>query len=113
MELALDRLPVPATTTATAAAHCTDGELLTRIAERDAEAFEELYARYSRAVLGLALRRLRDRGRAEDAVQETFTSVWRAARSYKPETRPTSRRRGRAPRSRPSRRGSPSACTAA
>ena len=47
-----------------------------------------LYQRYSRPVFGLALRRLGDRGRAEDAVQETFASIWRAARSYKPERGP-------------------------
>ena len=47
-----------------------------------------LYRRYARPVFGLALRRLGDRGRAEDAVQETFTSVWRSARSYKPERGP-------------------------
>jgi RNA polymerase sigma-70 factor, ECF subfamily len=89
MELALDRLPmVSAPPARAAAARCTDGELLTRIADGDGEAFEELYGRYSRAVLGLALRRLRDRGRAEDAVQETFTSVWRAASSYRPERGP-------------------------
>jgi RNA polymerase sigma-70 factor (ECF subfamily) len=35
-------------------------------------------------MLGLALRRLGDRGRAEDAVQETFTSIWRSAKSYDP-----------------------------
>ncbi|HXV03361.1 MAG TPA: sigma-70 family RNA polymerase sigma factor, partial [Gaiellaceae bacterium] len=29
-----------------------------------------------------------DRGRAEDAVQETFASIWRAAGSYKPERGP-------------------------
>jgi RNA polymerase sigma-70 factor, ECF subfamily len=39
-------------------------------------------------VLGLALRRLRDRGRAEDAVQETFASIWRSASSYRPERGP-------------------------
>jgi len=39
-------------------------------------------------VLGLAIRRLGDRGRAEDAVQEAFASVWRAARSYKRERGP-------------------------
>jgi len=89
MELALDRLPMISTALPTPqASRCTDGELLTRIAGGDGEAFEELYGRYSRAVLGLALRRLRDRGRAEDAVQETFTSVWRGASSYRPERGP-------------------------
>jgi RNA polymerase sigma-70 factor, ECF subfamily len=90
MELALESpRPLPARAPAGAAAApvsaCSDGELLQRIAARDGEAFEELYRRYSRAVLGIALRRLRDRGRAEDAVQEAFTSVWRGAGSYRPE----------------------------
>jgi RNA polymerase sigma-70 factor (ECF subfamily) len=62
-----------------------DEELLARVGDGDRYAFEVLYRRYSRAVLGLALRRLGDRGRAEDAVQETFASVWRSARTYKPE----------------------------
>ena len=89
MELALDCLPmVSAALPRAAASRCADGELLTRIAGGDREAFEELYGRYSRAVLGLALRRLRDRGRAEDAVQETFTSIWCAASSYRPERGP-------------------------
>ncbi len=59
-----------------------DGELLGRIGTGDRDAFEELYRRYSRAVLGLALRRLGDRGRAEDATQEVFAAVWRSARNY-------------------------------
>lgn len=63
----------------------SDGELLGRIADRDLSAFEALYRRYAGPVLGLALRRLRDRGRAEDAVQEAFTAVWRSAASYRPE----------------------------
>ena len=41
-----------------------------------------------RAMLGLAMNRLRDRGRAEDAVQEAFTSIWRAAATYQPELGP-------------------------
>jgi len=61
----------------------TDEELLARVADGDRDAFGDLYQRYARAVLGLAIRRLGDRGRAEDAVQEAFASVWRAARSYK------------------------------
>jgi RNA polymerase sigma-70 factor (ECF subfamily) len=60
----------------------SDGELIERIAVGDRSAFEELYARYARAVLGLALRRLGDRGRAEDASQEAFVAIWRSARTY-------------------------------
>src|SRR6184192_2148014 len=66
----------------------TDGELILRTGDGDRGAFEALYRRYARPVFGLALRRLRDRGRAEDAVQETFTSVWRGASSYRPERGP-------------------------
>jgi len=66
----------------------TDGELLQRIADGDTRAFELLYRRFARPVLGLALRMLRDRGRAEDAVQETFAAVWRSAGSYRPERGP-------------------------
>ena len=65
-----------------------DGELIQRIAQRDQGAFEDLYNRYARAVFGLALRRLGDRGRAEDAVQETFASIWRSAGTYRPERGP-------------------------
>jgi RNA polymerase sigma-70 factor (ECF subfamily) len=60
----------------------TDGELIERIADGDRPAFEELYRRYARPVLGLALRRLGDRGRAEDAAQDAFVAIWRSARTY-------------------------------
>ena len=66
----------------------TDSELIQRAAGGDRTAFEQLYHRYARPVFGLALRRLGDRGRAEDAVQETFASIWRSAGSYKPERGP-------------------------
>src|SRR5881409_2442986 len=66
----------------------TDGELIQLAATGDRSAFETLYRRYARSVFGLALRRLGDRGRAEDAVQETFASVWRGAGSYRPERGP-------------------------
>jgi RNA polymerase sigma-70 factor (ECF subfamily) len=65
-----------------------DGDLILRIGSGDRMAFELLYRRYARSVFGLALRRLGDRGRAEDAVQETFTSIWRSAPSYRPERGP-------------------------
>lgn len=66
----------------------SDGELIRMVGTGDRSAFDALYRRYARPVFGLALRRLGDRGRAEDAVQETFASVWRAAGSYKPERGP-------------------------
>src|SRR5690349_7180975 len=66
----------------------SDGELLQRIAGGDRDAFDVLYRRFVRPVFALALRRLGDRGRAEDATQETFASIWRSARSYKPERGP-------------------------
>jgi RNA polymerase sigma-70 factor (ECF subfamily) len=93
MEFALDAPRLPraaeqATMPAVAVNDLTDGELISRAADGDRGAFEVLYARYARPVFGLALRRLGDRGRAEDAVQETFASIWRAARSYRPERGP-------------------------
>jgi RNA polymerase sigma-70 factor (ECF subfamily) len=63
----------------------TDAELLARVGARDREAFEILYGRYVRPVFGLALRRLGDRGHAEDAVQEAFAAIWRSASTYRPE----------------------------
>ncbi len=90
MELALD-LPVqPAVRRARQLApeDCTDGELLARIGGGDRDAFDVLYRRFVRPVFALALRRLGDRGRAEDATQETFASIWRSASSYKPERGP-------------------------
>src|SRR5688572_8114446 len=63
----------------------TDGELIERVGDGDRDAFEELYRRYTRPMLGLALRRLGDRGRAEDALQEAFAAIWRSASSYNPE----------------------------
>jgi RNA polymerase sigma-70 factor, ECF subfamily len=62
----------------------SDADLIVRIADGDRLAFEELYRRYARAVLGLALRRLGDRGRAEDAAQDAFVAIWRSARTYDP-----------------------------
>jgi len=67
---------------------CSDSDLIQRTGAGDHTAYEKLYRRYARSVFGLALRRLGDRGRAEDAVQETFASVWRSARTYRPERGP-------------------------
>jgi RNA polymerase sigma-70 factor, ECF subfamily len=68
-----------------AAGNVSDAELIERVGRGDDGAFDTLYRRYARPVFALALRRLGDRGRAEDAVQETFASVWRSARTYRAE----------------------------
>jgi RNA polymerase sigma-70 factor (ECF subfamily) len=62
----------------------TDGQLIERVAAGEQRAFDELHRRYARPMLGLALRRLGDRGRAEDAAQDAFVAVWRSARTYDP-----------------------------
>jgi RNA polymerase sigma-70 factor, ECF subfamily len=67
------------------ASEASDAELLARVGEHDSEAFEILYGRYVRPVFSLALRRLGDRGHAEDAVQEAFAAIWRSASTYRPE----------------------------
>src|SRR5881396_1580458 len=87
-QCARDRNRVRSTMPAMATNETTDGELIVRAGDGDRGAFEVLYRRYARPVFGLALRRLGDRGRAEDAVQETFASIWRSAGSYRRERGP-------------------------
>jgi len=61
----------------------SDEELVRRTARIDPTAFAELYDRHSVAAFSLA-RRMLGAGRAEDAVQEAFLSVWRGAKAYDP-----------------------------
>jgi RNA polymerase sigma-70 factor (ECF subfamily) len=88
MEVALD-MPrmrvVPAPAEAPTEDGPSDAALLARVANADRDAFEVLYRRYVRSIFGLALRRLRDRGQAEEVTQEAFAAVWRSANSYRPE----------------------------
>ena len=63
----------------------SDANLIERIGHGDRDAFEELYRRFARPVLAMAIRQLGDNGRAEDAAQETFAAVWRSARSFRAE----------------------------
>ena len=63
----------------------SDEYLLEAIASGDDEALGALYDRYGRLAYGMALRVLRDHALAEDAVQEAFLAVWRAAEGYRRE----------------------------
>ena len=62
----------------------TDLSLLQRIAARDTAALAELYDRHSRLLFGLILRIVRDRGEAEEILQEAFFRVWTRAELYDP-----------------------------
>ena len=65
--------------TARELAHLSDEAVLALIARSDEQALSELYRRFSRIAYGLAFRILRDDALAQDAVQEAFLGVWRAA----------------------------------
>ena len=56
--------------------------LLSRAALGDRQAFAGLYERTSGHLLAVVLRIQRDRGQAEDLLQEVYVSVWKAAGSF-------------------------------
>jgi len=62
----------------------TDEELMAGLQIKDARALDLLFGRYSRLVLGIALRILNDRNEAEDVVQEVFFGLYQKATLYDP-----------------------------
>jgi RNA polymerase sigma-70 factor, ECF subfamily len=58
-----------------------DRVLIERLKRRDPHALAELYDHYGRMVYSLVLRVVRDKGIAEDLVQETFLRVWNSVHS--------------------------------
>jgi RNA polymerase sigma-70 factor (ECF subfamily) len=70
---------------ARAFAHLSDEAVVALVARSDELALAELYDRFGRTAYGLALRVLRDRSLAEDAVQEAFLTAWRTADTFMPE----------------------------
>ena len=61
-----------------------DEELMGRLQANETTALDLLFDRYSRLVLGIALRVLRDYGEAEDVVQEVFFHVFQKAALFDP-----------------------------
>jgi urease accessory protein len=62
-----------------------DRFLLLRVAEGDHEAFAELFNRLAPVVLAYLIPILRDPGRSEEILQETFLRAWVQAGRYRPE----------------------------
>ena len=61
-----------------------DAGLVRLVAQGSEGALASLYDRHAASVLRVALGVLRDRGTAEDVVQETFLALWDRADSYDP-----------------------------
>jgi RNA polymerase sigma-70 factor (ECF subfamily) len=64
------------------AAEDSNAALMLRFKDGDTEAFEQLFARHTRAVVNFAYRFVRDRGMAEELAQEIFLKVYEAAAGY-------------------------------
>jgi RNA polymerase sigma-70 factor, ECF subfamily len=57
-------------------------DLIARCALRDRQAFRDLYGRTSAKLFGVALRILKDRAEAEEALQEVYVKIWQRADRY-------------------------------
>ncbi len=60
-------------------------ELIAAVVRRDERALKQLYDRYGALVFTLALRKLGDRGQAEEVLQDVFFRCWTQAHTYRAE----------------------------
>ncbi len=65
----------------------TDEQLMLLVKHDNAEAFDRLFRRHGRRLLGYLSRTCGDRGDAEDLVQEVFLAVFRARKDWRPVAR--------------------------
>ncbi len=61
-----------------------DGALVRCMAQGETEAFAEIFERYHRPILSIALRILHNVPDAEDLMQEVFLELWCASKKYDP-----------------------------
>jgi RNA polymerase sigma-70 factor (ECF subfamily) len=66
-----------------------DQALLREIAKGDTDAFRRLFQRYYTRIYAFVLRRLGESTSAEDTTVETFVELWRAAKRFRGESRPS------------------------
>jgi RNA polymerase sigma-70 factor (ECF subfamily) len=62
-----------------------DGELMANVTAGSVESFVDLYDRYHERAYNVARSVCRDDGRAQEAVQEGFLSVWYSRANYRPQ----------------------------
>jgi RNA polymerase sigma-70 factor, ECF subfamily len=62
-----------------------DSELVARMAAGDHAAISILYDRYSGALMGLAMRIVKQRQDAEDLLHDVFLEAWRTAATFDPQ----------------------------
>jgi RNA polymerase sigma-70 factor (ECF subfamily) len=75
----------PGTERKNAAQDQSDWSLLARVVQKDESALAALYDRYSGLVYAEASRVLRDKGAAEEILQDIFYQVWRTAEKFDPQ----------------------------
>jgi len=75
----------PGTERANARPDQSDWSLLARVVNKDESALAALYDRYSGLVFAEASRILRDKGAAEEILQDIFYQVWRTAARFDPQ----------------------------
>ena len=64
-------------------ASVSDEDLMARVASKDDDrAFDELYHRHARRVMGFIMRQLSDSDRAADLVQDAFLRLWSSRERY-------------------------------
>jgi len=64
-----------------------DVQLMLRFKDGDAQAFEQLFVRHTRAMINFAYRFVRNREAAEELAQEVFLRVYEAAAGYQAQAR--------------------------
>lgn len=63
----------------------SDASVVARLRAGDVDALAALYDRYSRRAYAVALSVCHDDGRAQEAVQDAFLSLWKSSATYQPE----------------------------
>ena len=75
---------VPPSVEKSASRTSDEGGVLAQVARGVERAMERCITKYGGLVWSIAQRYVKDRGLAEDVVQETFTDLWKSAKRYDP-----------------------------